>query len=69
MVEKSNVQEAREIFCKKFAYHPQNQPTYFVKKLSEIRILVKLFKDFLVIVFIPITLFLKIISNNKSKME
>ena len=59
MVEKQC--EAREIFCKKFAYHPQNQPTYFVKKLSEIK-LVKLFKDFLVIVFIPITFFLKIIS-------
>ena len=34
---KSHVQEAREIFCKKFAYHPENQPTYFVKKLSEIK--------------------------------
>ena len=27
-----------EIFCKKFAYHPENQATYFVKKLSEIKL-------------------------------
>ena len=35
---KKEVQEAREIFCKKFAYHPENQATYFVKKLSEIKL-------------------------------
>ena len=33
---KNDVQNAREKFCKKFAYHPENQSSYFVNKLSEI---------------------------------
>ena len=35
---KADVQKARERFCKKFAYHPENQNLYFVNKLSKINL-------------------------------